>query len=91
MGDEGDGGGELEMGAAVQGHEFLAVEKEAHGEDGAGRPGHAFLVVVGTEDFRVLEDGNVEAGRLFRLAVEPQAGTDFLHGALLKRAEMPGV
>src|SRR5262249_44248493 len=75
---ERDGLAELEVRAAVEGHEPLALDLELHGHDRSSRPAvdlEALLAVAAdAEDLGVLEDGHVELRGLLGLAVEPQAG-----------------
>lgn len=82
---EGDGLGELPFGgASVETDEGVAAELELDDHDGAGFLAVDFLAcfgeVLGGDDFGVGEDGDVVVCCFFCLAVEPEAGGDFVEG-----------
>src|SRR6185437_6889257 len=68
---------------AVQRDELHAVEFEGDDHHGSGRHRPGFAIVRHALDLRILEDAGIEVRRFFRLRVEPQAGRDSLHVALL--------
>lgn len=80
---ERDGRGEMKLRAAVQGREFLPVQREVDHQDRALLARTCLAVAHHLADFRVLEGRCVETGGFLGLAVEPQAGGDWLHDALL--------
>src|SRR5690606_36261635 len=73
--------GELEVRAAVQAGEGLAHQLELDG-DGLARPGQVGGPRRDPPQLRIGEQGDVEPGRLFGLAVEPEEGVEALHGLL---------
>ena len=78
---EGDSLVELELGAAVDADEPLALQLELHGHNHPGRSRRGLGVVRDVHDARILEDGNVEGSGLLGFGVEPQVRDDLLqHG-----------
>lgn len=76
---------ELEDRAAVQRREFLSVEPEGNGHHrslwSSGRLRPFVFIACDPQDFGMLEAGDVKFRRRFGLVLEPQEGSDFLHGA----------
>jgi hypothetical protein len=61
----------------------MPVQLEGNGHHRAFWAGTGWAVAGDVQDPGVLEDGGVEARRLFTLGVEPQAGCDLLHRFVL--------
>src|SRR5207245_9801741 len=81
---EGDGFVELEVRAPIQATELSAHQGEVNGQDVSLLPAREvrrrFDDLV---DMRIREEGYVEPRGLLRLAVEPEARDDILHGGLV--------
>ena len=74
--DEGDGFGEFENGATVQGRELLAVEFEGDGENGAFRDGTVSGSAKLFEAAGIFEHRDVEIHGLVGVGIEPQKRCD---------------
>jgi hypothetical protein len=70
--DKRDRFSEVELWAAIECGELLAVELEFDGEDAAFRAGTCFGCTYPVEATGVLEDGEVERDGFFRIGVEPE-------------------
>src|SRR5438067_7179518 len=79
---ERDRFGELEVRSAVQGGKFLPIQLERHRHHLAFLFGKFFAgVVCDLLDLRILEYRDVEICRFFRLIIEPQHWSNFLHAS----------
>ena len=77
---ERDGFGELELRPAVQGGELLAIQLERNRHHLAFLFGKFFAGVMrDLLDLRILEHRDVEICGFFRLIIEPQKWSNFLH------------
>jgi hypothetical protein len=78
---------ELELRSTIQCREGLAVQFEGDHHDGAGflpmNLHSCFAVMLDVGDLSTFEDGCVEIGRCFRLAVEPKTWSDLRRHCIL--------
>ena len=77
--DEREGLAELELRAAVQRRELLALQLKAHDHDRAFWSRPRIAIAADTENLGILEDRRVELRRRFGVVVEPEERRDFLH------------
>src|SRR5262249_10271520 len=70
--------GELELRAAVEGDELLALELEIDRQNAPLRAGRRAVVAGDAQDLRVLEDRGVVTDRFLGIVVEPEECLDSL-------------